>query len=294
MWIVYALLSAFCAANTSFVLKRTVVHGGAVVSTVVFRIIAGVFLLALVAAVGAWPTLTPAYWRALGLVIVPEVLGTLFLTLALRAGELSQVQPLSGLLPPLVMLGGVALLGEVPTVEAAAGVLLVTAGVYCIGLRPGASALEPLRALARSRASWYMVASVSAWSLTTLTHRLGVKAVGPFPWGVTLAFGSALGLAVALPVLAWKTGGEVGLPERGWPWIGLVCVAGLSFAIQQAALQTAFGMAQAGYVAAVSSISVLIGTALGIVVLRERQSARTRAAGAALVCSGAALIALFG
>lgn len=90
MWIVYALLSACCAATTSFTLKRTVAHGGAVVSTVAFRIAAGVLLLALVAAAGAWPSLTPAYWHAVGLVLVPEVLGTLFLTLALRAGESSR------------------------------------------------------------------------------------------------------------------------------------------------------------------------------------------------------------
>src|SRR4028118_1330913 len=100
MWIVYALLSAFCAASTSFALKRTVVHGGAVLSTAVFRTVAGPLLLApaaagrafaragtvvpggaggaagvfrgvagllrlaLVAGVGAWPTRTPAYWRA--------------------------------------------------------------------------------------------------------------------------------------------------------------------------------------------------------------------------------------
>jgi hypothetical protein len=28
-----------------------------------------------------------------------------------------------------------------------AGILLVTAGIYCVGLQPGESALEPLRAL---------------------------------------------------------------------------------------------------------------------------------------------------
>jgi len=293
MWILFALCSAVCSAGVSFSLKRAVAHGGAVLSTVAFRAFAGVLLVVAVTALGAWRAPTPEYWRAVAMVMVPEVLGMLFLTLALRAGELSMVQPLSGLMPPLVMVGGVLFLGEVPSLPAAAGVALVTAGVYCIGLRPGASAMEPIRALARSRASWYMVASVSAWSLATLVHRVGVQAVGALPWAVTLALGSALGLAVALPFLAWKTG-DAGLPDDTRPWARAVLLAGLAYALMQAGLQTAFGMAQAGYVAAVSSTSILIATMLGIVVLRERSAARTRAAGAVLVCGGAAMIAAFG
>jgi drug/metabolite transporter (DMT)-like permease len=293
MWILFALCSAVCSAGVSFSLKRAVAHGGAVLSTVAFRAVAGVLLVVAVTALGMWRAPTPEYWRAVAMVMVPEVLGMLFLTLALRAGELSMVQPLSGLIPPLVMLGGFLFLGEVPSLPAAAGVALVTAGVYCIGLRPGASAMEPIRALARSRASWYMVASVCAWSLATLVHRVGVQAVGALPWAVTLALGSALGLAVALPFLAWKSG-DVGLPEDTRQWGRAVLLAGVAYALMQAALQTAFGMAQAGYVAAVSSISILIATLLGIVVLRERSAARTRAAGAVLVCGGAAMIAAFG
>lgn len=296
MWIFCALGSALGAAGTSFSLKRAVGHGGVLVSTVGCRVVAGVLLLALVAALGAWPGASPAYWRAVGLVLVPEVLGTLFLSLALRSGELSLVQPMLGLLPPLVMGFGVVFLGEVPSAEAGVGVALVTAGVYCVGLEPGASALAPLRALAKSRAGWYALASALSWSLATMVHKAGIAAVGPFPWGVTLAFVTALPLAVALPVLAWRNGGRVGLPERGGtgPWGGFVFLAGLAFAAQQVGLHLAFGLTQAGYVMAVASTSVLIATLLGIVVLRETAAARTRAAGALLVTTGAALIALFG
>ena len=105
------------------------------------------------------------------------------------------------------MLGGWLFLDEMPTAPAAGGVVLVTVGVYCIGLRPGASALEPLRALARERASWFAVAAAVAWSITTLIHKFGIAAVGPFPWGVTLAIGSGLLLAAALPVMGRRTGG---------------------------------------------------------------------------------------
>ncbi|HEX2204902.1 MAG TPA: EamA family transporter [Longimicrobium sp.] len=288
MWIFLALTAAFGAAGTSFALKRAVAHGGVLVSTVACRAVAAVLLAGIVAALGGWPHLPAEYWRALGLVLVPEVLGTLFMTLALRSGDLSLVQPLMGLLPPLVTIGGAVFLRETPTPVAAGGVLLVTLGVYCVGLQPGTSALEPLRGVARSRAGAFAAASAVSWSLATLVHKRGIAAVGPFPWAVTLALGSALALGAVLPLVAWRSGDGVGVPERAGPWGGAVALAGLAFALQQAGLHLAFRATQAGYVMAVSSVGVLIGTLLGIVVLRER------AAGALLVSGGAALIALFG
>jgi drug/metabolite transporter (DMT)-like permease len=293
MWIVFALAAAVGSAGTSFALKRAVEHAGAVVSTVIFRVCAGLLLLALVMATGGWPHLPPAYWRALAMVLIPEVLGMLCLTLALRAGDLSLVQPLLGLIPPLVMLGGWLVLDEVPTAPAAAGVALVTAGVYCIGLRPGASLLEPLRALGRDRAAWLAVGAAVAWTVTTLIHKLGIAAVGPFPWGVTLAAGSGLMLAAALPFIA-RRGGGVAMPDRWLPWGGWVALAAATFALQQAGLYTAMRMAHAGYVIAISSTGLLIATGLGIILLNERGAARHRFAGAGLVSAGAAMIAVFG
>ena len=294
MWILLALISALSSAGTSFSLKRAVAHGGPIVSTAAARMIAGFLLVTLMAALGAWPTPSPAYWRALALVLVPELLGTLFLTLALRAGDLSLVQPLHGLLPPLVMLGGFVFLDEVPTPIAGAGVVLVTVGVYCIGLRPGGSVLEPLRALARERASWYAIASACAWSLATLVHKSGIAAVGPFPWGATLAFGSGLALTASLPFLAWKAPSHLELPGRAAPWGGFVALAGLCFASQQVGLHLAFRLAQTGYVMAISSTGILFATALGVIFLRERDAASTRILGALLVSAGAMLVGAFG
>lgn len=293
MWIVFALAAAVGSAGTSFALKRAVEHAGAVVSTVIFRVCAGLLLLALVMATGGWPQLPPAYWRALAFVLIPEVLGMLCLTLALRAGDLSLVQPLMGLIPPLVMLGGWLWLDERPTAPAVAGVALVTAGVYCIGLRPGASLLEPLRALGRERAAWFAVGAAVAWTVTTLIHKFGIAAVGPFPWGVTLAVASGLVLAVALPFIA-RRGGGVAMPHRWLPWGGYVALAAFTFALQQAGLYTAMRMAHAGYVIAISSTGLLIATGLGILLLDERGAAGHRLSGAVLVSAGAAMIAVFG
>lgn len=293
MWIALSLLSALAAALSGLALKRALDGAGVVISTIAFRGIAGLLLAALTLLAAPPPTPSPLYWRTAALVMVPEIGGMVCYGLALRAGQLSQVQPLLGLIPLFVTLGGALFLGEIPTPLASVGVLLVTGGVYSVGLRVGTSPFEPVRALVRSPAGWYALAASAAWSVTTVLHKVGIAEVGPFAWGVTLTLGSALVLVAALPALARRPRG-LQRPRRARAWAWLVLLAGLFFAVHQAGLHLSLRAAQAGYVSALTAISSLLAAALGILVLRERDAVWPRLAGALLVSSGAALIALGG
>jgi drug/metabolite transporter (DMT)-like permease len=73
----------------------------------------------------------------------------------------------------------------------------------------------------------------------------------------------------------------------------VVALTGICFAVQQFGLHNALRRAQAGYVMAVVSTSILLATAVGVFVLREQGGAH-RITGALLVSSGVALIAVFG
>lgn len=292
-WVLLALLAALGAALTALAVKAAVDRGGALRSTVAYRAIAGTLLLALVAVTSELPAPSPAWWRAVGLVLPLEVIGTILFSLALGAGELSLVTPLMGTMPLFVAVAGAVVLREIPSAPAALGIACVAAGVYGMGLGAGTSPLAPLKALARSRASWYAMGAVLAWTFTAVGHKAGIAAVGPLPWGVTLAFGSALLLALALPLVRQRhaPSREPGVRGR---WLVLVALAGACWALQQVGLQSALGQAQAGYVIALSASSTLLSVLLGIVVLGERASARARVLGGVLVTAGAALVALYG
>jgi drug/metabolite transporter (DMT)-like permease len=294
MWIVLALLAASASAGTSLLLKRAVGLAGVVVSTVTFRIIAGVLLALSCLRAEAWHALTPTYWRATAVVIPNEIGGMLCLSLALSLGDVSVVQPIMGFIPLLTMVGGAFFLHELPSPIAVVGIMFIVTGLYFVGLRRGGSAWEPLRAFATQRASWYGLLAALFWTVTSLTHKVGIGQVGPMPWATTLTLGSGLALAVVLPFVARSAGG-LGLPSVGdrFPWLLGVVATAVSFAVQQFGLHNALRRSQAGYVMAVVSTSILIATTVGVLVLRERGGSH-RITGALLVSSGVALIARFG
>jgi len=292
MWIVLALLAALASAGTSLLLKRAVGQAGIVVTTVAFRAVGGVLLAIATTLAGPWPATTPTFWRAFAVVIPNEVGGMLCLSAALSLGDVSAVQPIMGFIPLLTMVGGALFFHEQPSALAMIGILLVVLGLYFVGLRKGSSALEPLRAFANSRASWIALLATLFWTVTSLTHKVGIAEVGAMPWATALTLGSAVALSVALPIVARSKGG-VGLPRQTMPWLQFVVLTGICFAVQQFGLHNALRRSQAGYVMAVVSSSILIATAVGVLVLRE-QGGSHRITGALLVSSGVALIAMFG
>jgi len=292
MWIVLALLAALASAGTSLLLKRAVGQAGIVVTTVAFRAVGGVLLAVATTLAGPWPATTPTFWRAFAVVIPNEVGGMLCLSAALSLGDVSAVQPIMGFIPLLTMVGGALFFNEQPSALAMIGILLVVLGLYFVGLRKGSSALEPLRAFATSRASWIALLATLFWTVTSLTHKVGIAEVGAMPWATALTLGSAVALSVALPIVARSKSG-VGLPRQAMPWLQFVVLTGICFAVQQFGLHNALRRSQAGYVMAVVSSSILIATAVGVLVLRE-QGGSHRITGALLVSSGVALIAVFG
>jgi uncharacterized membrane protein len=187
----------------------------------------------------------------------------------------------------------VVVLGEVPSPFAGVGIVLVAIGVYCVGLETGGSWMEPVRAFARSRASWCALAAAAFWSATSIIHKFGIAEVGAIPWAVSVTLGSAALLGVALPLMRRHDAAPARVMRRGY-WAGLMAATGCFFAAQLFGIHSALRLAPAGYVIAVSSTGTLIATVFGIVILGERDRMRHRITAALLVTTGAVLVAVLG
>lgn len=216
----------------------------------------------------AWPYIAASTAFELGYVAT--------LAGALRRGDLSVVYPLArGSAPVLVLAVSAGVLGAATSAWQVTGVALVAAGVLLVrGVRrPDDRAAIPLAFACGACIAGYTVVDA---------HGLDHARPLPYLWTVM-----ALTALAYLPLMARSRGGAA-LREALRP---ATAVTALLFFGAYLLVLAALRLAEPGPVAAVRETSVVVATALGALVLRERVT-RARAAGAFVVVAGAAVIAL--
>ena len=205
-----------------------------------------------------------------------ELIYIALLAAAYRHSELSLVYPLGrGVAPVLVLVVGVAALGTGTTAAQAAGVCLVAAGVFLVrGPRRDADPRGVAFGLA-------IAACIAAY---TLIDNSGVERASALAYLELVMILPSFGYAA---LVAAMRGGAALRAEVNAGSI----VAGLLILTPYSLFLVALDLAPAAPVAAVRETSIVIATALGALVLKERVR-RRRWAGALLVAAGVALVAV--
>ena len=234
----------------------------------------GVALFAVPAAVD-WDVDASVWPYVLGSALF-ELVYLALLARAYRHSDLSLVYPLGrGVAPVLVLVFAAAVLGAGTTVTQAAGVCLVAVGVFL---------LRGPRREADRRGVAFGLAIAACIAGYTLIDNSGVER------GSALAY---LELVIVLPAFGYAAfvlatrGARAMRAELNLSSV----VAGLLILTPFALFLFALDLAPAAPVAAVRETSILIATALGALVLKERVG-RGRWAGAVLVALGVALVSL--
>ena len=227
------------------------------------------------------PLPAPAAWPWVAGAGVLHTGYKLFLIRAYQHGDLTQVYPLArGSAPPIVALGGIALLGERLAPAGWVAIGLIASGVGLMAFRggPGLGRL-PGKALAYALATAAFVASY------TLADGKGARIAGSataFAMWMFVGDGLCM-LAYALATRGpkaplavfseWRTGLPAGALSLGSYWIAL----------------WAFTRAPVALVAALRETSVLFALLIGVVLLKEKAGPWRLAAG---LCIGAGVVAM--
>ena len=217
---------------------------------------------------GAWPYVAASAAFELGYVAT--------LAGGLSRGDLSVVYPLArGSAPVLVIAVTAGVLGATTSSWQVAGVGLVAAGVLLVrGMRRPDDPLVVALALACG-------ACIAGYTVVD-AHGLDHAAALPYLWVVI-----ALTALAYVPLVARARGTVALRAALRWETV----VAAVLFISAYLLVLAALRLTEPGPVAAVRETSVVIATALGALVLREPVT-RTRAAGAVVVVTGIAAIAL--
>jgi uncharacterized membrane protein len=211
----------------------------------------------------------------------------LALTRAYQAGDLSTVYPLArGSAPLLTALFAGIFLGERISLTGGAGIALIVSGIAAVHAwaGPEASAREGRREAIR----WALATGLST-SVYSVVDKAGVARVAPEAYIYFMFLLSALFLA------PWALTGERGKSVRtlarvpgAWLRIagGGLCTMGSYLLIL-----FAMRMSKVSYVVPAREVSVVLGAALGVFVLKEGGAER-KMAGAGLVAAGLIFLAL--
>ena len=267
-----ALVLALMSAVSSAVWNLLVKQAGDTQAATAVAIVLGAIVFAPSLAFGRVPA---GAWPFIAASAVLQLSYFALLAAAYRRAELSLVFPLArGLAPVLVLLIGLLALHVRASAGELAGVLLVAVGAVAVrGIR-----------VAGGLADTGMAAAIAVCiACYTLVDKHGVSLASPAAYlEVVMAL-----LVVPYLVLVARARGLRALRRELRPRtavIGIGMIGGYALALQ------ALRFAAAAPVAAVRESSVVMGTALAAIVLRERVGP-ARFGGACLVAAGIAVLA---
>jgi len=206
---------------------------------------------------------------------------------ALERGDLSLVYPLSRSNPVFIPIWAALFLGERLPPLGLMGIAVTCVGVYTVGLEAISlkAILSPIRSL-NTRPSQLALLIALLASVGACIDKVGIGSVWPFAY-VFLLF-VIMVVLYSVYILATKGGQTIG---REWQAnrrsVLLGGLLGTSYVLTLLAMTTS----AVSYVISARQVSVVVGTVLGVWLLKERYGA-IRIASSLLICAGVVMIGL--
>lgn len=140
-WLVYALLSAVCAALVGIFGKSGLKDVEPNLATTIRSMVMTVLLVVFVTATRGWARFPPVNSKPGLMIFLAGAAGAaswLFYFNALRLAEVSRVAPIDKLSTGIAVVLAVMFLGERPSLLNWVGVAVILIGAYLVALRPAA------------------------------------------------------------------------------------------------------------------------------------------------------------
>lgn len=223
------------------------------------------------------------FWVSLGINSVLLGVTTILFTKALKISDVSIISPIMALIPVVVTLPAFFVLGEVPTLPASLGLILVGIGAYVLNIDEKSNGyLEPFRKILVDRGVQYTIIGLITAAFIPSFDKIGIENSDPFIWVFYQHLGSSIVILVAVFVLS----DEINISERG---LKVLLVVGLANATIWIFQSHAYELTQVAYVQAIKRVSILISVVVGHYYFEEEDLGQ-RIVGAFLMLIGIILI----
>lgn len=291
MWAIYALLSAFFAATSDPVAKKSLKNGvdEYIVgwATILFST---PFLAIFCFHPGAAFSLNPSLLKTLALVMPFEIAATVLYYRALRLTDISLSVPFIALTPIFVCLTGFILLGEKVRGTGIAGIILITVGVYSINIKDARSGpAHPIFAIFRNKGSLYMVVVAILFSVTSAMSKKAM--LFSTPEAIPFIYNLSLSITM-LPVVLYRMATvPASRPKKSLGTLLLFCLLGLLAAFSSIFYFKSVSLTNVAYAISIKRLSLLMSVGYGWLFFRERDI-HIRLTSTLCMVLGVALIAL--
>lgn len=223
------------------------------------------------------------FWISLSINSVLLGLTTILFTKALKISDVSIISPIMALIPVVVALPAFFVLGEIPTVPASFGLILVGVGAYSLNIDERSNGyMEPFRKILVDRGVQYTVLGLITAAFIPSFDKIGIEASDPFTW----VFYQHLGSAVFILFAVFMFTDDLSVSGKGLKILFVVGLANSAIWIFQS---HAYELTQVAYVQAVKRVSILISVVVGHYYFKE-EDLRQRVVGAFLMLIGVILI----
>ena len=198
---------------------------------------------------------------------VAETIYFLALGKAYEEGDLSVVYPVARSSPMFVAIAASLLIGEKITLWGGLGIALILVGVYVLHLKgwSGEELTRPLKALGAPASRYAFVAAIGT-TVYSISDKMGVTAVDPLLYSFWLGFV----ITGMLSLVIVRRRGVSTLREELRGSLFKVALAGVLMKGGYMLVLVAMSLAQVSYILALRQVSVVLGAALGVVLLKER------------------------
>ncbi len=285
MWVIYALLSAFGWATSDAFVKAAYRHCSLNEYFVVWirYLFALPFVLIPFLKVPI-PHLDKTFflWH---LVWIPLETAALFLYVkAISISDISMALPFLSLTPLFLIVNGYIIIGERVSLIAGAGILLIVAGSYVMGIRNLKKGIfAPLKLTFRNRGVQLVILVAFLYSITSISGKMLVLHSSPvfFSFYYTIV----MNLVLLGP-------GIVGMKKSQWKNCRLQLVgAGFFYALMTIFHMTAIRLTLVSYMISVKRLSAIFSVFYGWMLFKEKDIL-PRMSGSVLMVLGAILITL--
>lgn len=202
---------------------------------------------------------------------------------AIKKSDLSLVGPVMTLTPLFVLVTSPIMIGQFPSLNGLAGVLLIVFGSYVLNIKEVRNGFkEPIKVLLKNEGVRYMLVATFIWSIGSNIDKMGVDASNPFVWSALV---NTLSGIMIFPILL---GRKIEQQKRGvscfW-FLGIAVAVTLSSLFQLMAINLILVI----YVISLKRLSAVFHVFIGHFVFKE-DFFLERLSGAVVMIAGALLI----